>query len=234
MIRINGAKKKYQIGKRELWALGGVSLSIDKGDFIALKGPSGSGKSTLLNILGMLDSMTEGEYLLDGESVGGMDAKRRSAYRKKYLGFIFQGYNLIPELSVYQNVEVPLLISRKKKSEYRDDILRIIEDVGLKDHIAHRPGELSGGQQQRVAIARALVRKPPLVIADEPTANLDSKTGMGIMELMRGLNEKYGVTFVFATHDANIAPYMKRIHSMLDGMIVDEIAEGRKPAREER
>lgn len=221
MIHVKNARKKYVMGEREVLALDDVSISIEKGGFAALKGPSGSGKSTLLNIIGMLDVMSEGEYFLDGKSVGSKTAKERSAYRAKYLGFIFQNYNLIPELNVYENVEVPLLISGLKRKDYQDRVFQMIEDVGLKDHVKHRPGELSGGQQQRVAIARALVRKPPLVIADEPTANLDSKTGLSVMELMRNLNEKYGVTCVFATHDDNITRYMKQIFMLLDGKIVD-------------
>jgi putative ABC transport system ATP-binding protein len=230
VIEIKDARKRYEIGGRELWALDGVSLRIERGDFMALKGPSGSGKSTLLNILGMLDSMSGGQYLLEGTPVAAKSAKERSRYRARYLGFVFQSFNLIPELNVYENVEVPLLISRSKKAEYHEAVMRIIEDVGLKDHIRHRPGELSGGQQQRVAIARALVRQPPLVIADEPTANLDSKTGIGIMELMRELNRKYRVTFVFATHDEGITAYMKTIHRMLDGRILETIVNERAGA----
>ncbi len=221
LIEIRNARKKYLMGQRELWALDDVSLEIEHGDFMALKGPSGSGKSTLLNILGLLDSLSQGEHVLDGRSIASLNAAQRSACRSKYLGFIFQNYNLIPELNVYENIEVPLLIAREKKAGYHDKLMQLIEDVGLQDHLQHRPGELSGGQQQRVAVARALVRKPPLVIADEPTANLDSKTGQGIMELMRELNRKYGVTFVFATHDEGISGFMKAIYKMVDGKIVE-------------
>ncbi len=219
MLEIKNAKKRYTIGGRELWALNGLDLNVSPGEFIALKGPSGSGKSTLLNILGLLDTMTEGDYLLNGERMNGKNQKERSAYRAKYLGFIFQDYNLIPELTVFENVEVPLLISGMRRKDYKDTVQRIIEDVGLADHVKHRPGELSGGQQQRVSIARALVKEPPLVIADEPTANLDSKTGAGIMALMAELNRKYNVTFVFATHDGNILSFMSKVYHLLDGKI---------------
>jgi putative ABC transport system ATP-binding protein len=219
MLRIENARKRYTVGTRDVWALDGVSLEIERGDFVALKGPSGSGKSTLLNVLGLLDTLTEGSYHLEGELMVGKDPRERSRWRARQLGFIFQGYNLIPELSVFENVEVPLLIAGGKRRDYRERVEQLIADVGLADRSHHRPGELSGGQQQRVSIARALVKQPPLVIADEPTANLDSRTGREIMDLMAGLNTKYGTTFVFATHDENLLPYMHRVYHLLDGRI---------------
>lgn len=221
MIEVTNLKKRYEIDGKELWALNGVDLRIEAGDFVALKGPSGSGKSTLLNILGLLDNTTEGSYRLNGNCMEKKNAKERSAYRAQYLGFVFQNYNLIPELTVYENVEVPLLISGAKRKDYHDRVIKIIADVGLAEHLKHRPGELSGGQQQRVSIARALVKEPPLIIADEPTANLDSKTGQGVMMLMSALNKKYGVTFIFATHDENIIGYMNRVYYLLDGKVVE-------------
>jgi putative ABC transport system ATP-binding protein len=223
MLEISNAKKRYVMAGKELWALNGVDIAIESGDFVALKGPSGSGKSTLLNILGLLDTMSEGSYRLNGVAMEGKSAKERSAYRAQYLGFIFQNYNLIPELTVFENVEVPLLISGAKRKDYSERVKKIIADVGLADHIKHRPGELSGGQQQRVSIARALVKQPPLIIADEPTANLDSKTGQEIMKLMAELNKQYGVTFVFATHDENIVSYMNKVFHLLDGQLVKGI-----------
>ena len=219
MIELKNIKKKYQRGVNELWALKGISLKIAQGEFIAFKGPSGSGKTTLLNIVGLLDSATEGEYLLDGKDVSATKHKKRSRLRATYLGFIFQNFNLIPELSVYENVEIPLLIAGENKKHRQEKVEEMVEAVGLADHIKHRPGELSGGQMQRVAIARALVKNPPLVIADEPTANLDTKTGTEIIELMKGLNEKYKVTFLFATHDETIIDYMEGIFQLKDGKL---------------
>ena len=219
MIELKNIKKKYQRGVNELWALKGISLKIAQGEFIAFKGPSGSGKTTLLNIVGLLDSATEGEYLLDGKDVSSTKHKKRSRLRATYLGFIFQNFNLIPELSVYENVEIPLLIAGENKKLRQAKVEEMVEAVGLADHIKHRPGELSGGQMQRVAIARALVKNPPLVIADEPTANLDTKTGTEIIELMKGLNEKYKVTFLFATHDETIIDYMEGIFQLKDGKL---------------
>jgi putative ABC transport system ATP-binding protein len=219
MIEMNGVTKIYETGSRELVALDRISLSVRKGDFMALKGPSGSGKSTLLNMLGLLDCMSEGSYLFENRELAKAGAAERSRFRAESLGFVFQSFNLVPELDIYQNVEVPLLISGRRESEYRDSVLALIEEVGLKDHIKHRPGELSGGQQQRVSIARALAKRPPLVLADEPTANLDSVIGAGILELLKGLNEKYGITFIFATHDERCLGYMNRVCHLRDGRI---------------
>lgn len=223
MIELKNIKKMYRVGSSELWALQGISLKIDKGEFIAFKGPSGSGKSTLLNIIGLLDTPTEGEYLMDGVSMSGKDSnpQKRSQCRAQYLGFIFQNFNLIPELSIYENVEIPLLIAGEKSKDRKEKVYKIVEEVGLISHIKHRPGELSGGQMQRVAIARALVKNPPLVIADEPTANLDTKTGQEIIQLMKELNRKLQITFLFATHDENIKNYMEKTYYICDGQLVD-------------
>jgi putative ABC transport system ATP-binding protein len=223
MIELKNIKKMYRVGSSELWALKGISLKVDKGEFIAFKGPSGSGKSTLLNIIGLLDTPTEGEYLIDGVSMSSKDSnhKKRSQCRAQYLGFIFQNFNLIPELSIYENVEIPLLIAGENPKDRKEKVYQIVEEVGLISHIRHRPGELSGGQMQRVAIARALVKNPPLVIADEPTANLDTKTGQEIIQLMKELNRKLQITFLFATHDENIKNYMERTYYICDGQLVD-------------
>ncbi len=221
MIKLSQISKKYLKDTREIRALDDVDVSIKQGSFLALKGPSGSGKSTLLNILGLVDVPDSGEYILNGTSMEKLSAKDRSKFRKQYLGFVFQNFNLIPELSVYENVEIPLLIQGGEKSSMNEKVITAIENVGLSDYLKHKPGELSGGQQQRVSIARALVRNPPLIIADEPTANLDSVNGRSIVSLMRDMNEKYGMTCVFATHDEMILEYMKEIIYLRDGKIID-------------
>lgn len=221
MIELNEVKKMYKMGLSELWALKGISLRIGKGEFVAFKGPSGSGKTTLLNIIGLLDTPTAGEYLIENRSMTEYNPQKRSASRAKYLGFIFQNFNLIPELNIFENVEIPLLIAREKPKIRREKVIKIIEEVGLADHIQHRPGELSGGQMQRVAIARALVKNPPIVLADEPTANLDTKTGIEIVELMKKLNQEYRITFLFATHDETIKSYMQKTFYLTDGQVVD-------------
>lgn len=224
MIELRGITKTYQMEARDVVAVDGVDLTIGHGEFLALKGPSGSGKSTLLNIIGLVDVPTTGSYTLDGVAMDGANAKQRSEQRRRHLGFVFQDFNLIPELSVAESVEIPLLISRYKQSERRRMVEQVVEDVGLSEHIRHKPGELSGGQQQRVAIARALVRRPPVVVADEPTANLDTATGRGVVQVMKQLNERYGVTCIFATHDELITDTMKRIVHLWDGRI-DRIEE---------
>lgn len=207
------------MGQNSVIALNGVNMNIEKGDFVALKGPSGSGKSTLLNIVGLLDTPQEGEYYLNNILITGKSHKERSQFRADYLGFIFQNYNLIPELNILENVEIPLVIAKIDKKLRKKMVLEIVEEVGLIEYAKHRPGELSGGQQQRVAIARALVKKPPVVIADEPTANLDSNTGKEILEIMKSLNENHNTTFVFATHDEMITKYMKNMIYINDGNI---------------
>lgn len=219
MINIEQIKKEYQMGNNRVTALNGIDIKIETGGFVAIKGPSGSGKSTLLNIIGLLDSPKSGNYYLNGISMTGLNQKERSHYRAKYLGFIFQNYNLIPELNIIENIEIPLVIGKVDKKERRERVLKIIEEVGLTKYKNHKPGELSGGQQQRVAIARALVKNPPLIIADEPTANLDSKTGEEILVLMKKLNREYNTTFIFATHDELISKYMDKIIYIKDGVI---------------
>lgn len=221
MIELKNVKKMYRVGSSELWALKGVNLEVEKGEFIAFKGPSGSGKSTLLNIIGLLDTPTEGDYLIDGNDMANQSPQKRSKYRAEYLGFIFQNFNLIPELTIYENVEIPLLITGEMVKTRKERVTSIIEKVGLSNHIKHRPGELSGGQMQRVAIARALVKNPPLIIADEPTANLDTKTGIEIVQLMTKLNKEYKITFLIATHDETIKEYMEKTYFIIDGQITD-------------
>ena len=216
-IELKNVKKNYKLGKKNVQALRGINLKIEEGDFVAVKGPSGSGKTTLLNMLGALDIPDEGEILFNGKDISKLNSKERLKFRAKNLGFIFQDYNLIPELTLYENVEIPLLIENSKNR--KEKVTKVIEDVGLLSHLEHRPEELSGGQRQRVSIARALVKNPPLILADEPTANLDSKTGMEIIELMHNLNKEYNITFLIASHDVLTLERVNRIVNLVDGEI---------------
>ncbi len=216
-ISLKNISKKFMMDKVELQALSNVNLDIEKGEFICLMGPSGAGKSTLLNIIGCIENPTAGEVNIHGEPVKKMTDKELSLFRNKHIGYIFQSFNLISVLDVYENVEYPLMIRGKKVD--RDKVLSVIESVGLKDHRRHRPDELSGGQRQRVAVARALVTEPDIIIADEPTANLDSKTGSMIVNLLLELNQIKKTTFLFSTHDNEIAKAARRIIHILDGEI---------------
>lgn len=220
ILRLKKIRKTYQKGELSVEALKGVDLEIEKGEFLAIVGPSGSGKSTALNILGCLDSSTSGSIIYDGKDLSGLEQRELAKYRKQHIGFIFQSYNLIPVLTVKENVELPLLIDKRfSKSEREKETMRFIEAVGLKE-MAHRtPRELSGGQEQRVAIARALVKKPLVVLADEPTANLDSHTSEDIIALMQRINSDFDTTFIFSTHDELVMKHAKRIVVLKDGMI---------------
>ena len=221
LLRLTQVEKKYTKGKVEVMALRGVNLTIEKGEFLAVVGPSGSGKTTLLNIIGCLDTATSGSILYNGKELGKMDEKSLSVYRKENIGFVFQSYNLIPVLTVRENVELPLVIERKlSPKEIRRKAEKIIAEVGLGDKLDRLPGELSGGQEQRVSIARALVKEPLLVLADEPTANLDSKTAEEIIALMRQINEEKKTTFVFSTHDTLVQQHAARVITLKDGNIV--------------
>ncbi len=223
IVELKGVKKHYMLGNTRVEALRGVDLEIGKGEFLAVAGPSGSGKSTMLNMFGCIDAPTEGLVRVDGLDVAGLGDKELTRYRREKIGFIFQSFNLIPVLDVYENIEFPLLLRRSlSKKERGELVMRFIEEVGLGDRIKNKPSELSGGQQQRVAIARALVTGPLIVLADEPTANLDSETGMRIVELMRRINEEDKTTFVFSTHDAGIMREARRVVRILDGRIVTE------------
>ncbi len=222
MLVLENIGKTYRMNGQDVVALDGVTLGVHEGEFLAIRGPSGSGKTTLLNLVGLLDKPSSGRILFQGRPISDSGARERMLARRDHLGFIFQSYNLVPELNVLENVEMPLHILRMPAAKRRDLVARIVDDVGLTRFAKHRPGELSGGQQQRVAIARALVKKPTLVVADEPTANLDSKTGLSIMELMASLNAKYGVTFIFATHDETILPFMNRVIQLVDGRIASD------------
>jgi putative ABC transport system ATP-binding protein len=223
VVELEDVKKYYMLGETRVDALRGVSLSIAQGEFLAIAGPSGSGKSTMLNMFGCIDLPSEGKVRIDGTETEKMSDKELTRYRRTKISFIFQSFNLIPVLNVYENIEFPLLLQRTiPKGERRDRVMKAIEEVGLLDRIKNKSAELSGGQRQRVAIARALVTRPLIVLADEPTANLDSETGSRIVELMRTINETDKTTFVFSTHDAHIMNEAKRIVRIMDGRIVDQ------------
>ncbi|MDK2799106.1 MAG: putative transport system ATP-binding protein [Clostridiales bacterium] len=221
MIRIQNMYKIYKMGKVEVKALDNISIHIKAKEFVAIIGPSGSGKSTLMNMIGCLDTPTSGAYYLDNKEVSKLKDDDLAEIRNKKVGFIFQRFNLLPKLTAFENVELPLIyrgISRKKRVQM---VLEALEQVGLGDRIHHRPPELSGGQQQRVAIARALSSKPPLILADEPTGALDSKSGYEVINMMHKLHEM-GNTIVLITHDSNIAQQAKRIIRIMDGKIVED------------
>ena len=218
-VVVKDVTKTYRLGTLTVTALAGVSLTVRTGEFLAVAGPSGSGKTTLLNLIGCLDTPTSGEIAIDGEPVSALSPGRRADLRASKLGFVFQTFNLIPVLTAYENVEYPLLIHRHG-GNVATRVRAALEQVGLGDRATHRPPELSGGQQQRVAIARALVGEPALVLADEPTANLDSHTGHDIIELMRRLNREHGTTFVFSTHDPRIMQAADRVLEISDGRLL--------------
>jgi putative ABC transport system ATP-binding protein len=221
LVQIRGLKKSYMLGKTEVPALKGVDLDIEQGEFTVVMGPSGSGKTTLLNIIGCLDRASSGSYKLDGLEIGDRDFNDLAEIRNRKIGFIFQSFNLIPVLDVVENVEFPCLIRNENRKELRQRVLQVAKDVGLEPYLHHKPDELSGGQRQRVAIARALVTQPQMVLADEPTANLDSKTSDQIIDLMLDLNRTKGVTFLFSTHDPRVMQHAKRVVRILDGVLVD-------------
>jgi putative ABC transport system ATP-binding protein len=213
--------KIYRMGKVEVNALCGVSIEIKKGELVAIMGPSGSGKSTLMNILGCLDLPTDGEYILDGENVSRLRDSQLAHVRNRKVGFVFQSFNLLPRATALANVELPLSYSGVTRGR-REKALKALESVGLSDRVKHRPPELSGGQQQRVAIARALVNDPAILLADEPTGNLDSKAGKEIMDLILELNQSKGTTVIIVTHDPNIAGKTRRIIRLQDGLVVQD------------
>jgi putative ABC transport system ATP-binding protein len=219
LIRLKDIKKTYTMGKVAVNALGGVDLEVADGEMVAIMGPSGSGKTTLLNILGLLDTPSIGSYKLAGDEVAKLADRRRSQLRNKRFGFVFQVYNLLPRLTAAENVMIPLVYGRVKKRDRRPRAEAALEAVGLKDRVRHRPSELSGGEQQRVAIARALVNEPSVILADEPTGNLDSKSGAAIMDLVQQLHQDRKVTIVLVTHDATIAARAERTIRLSDGQV---------------
>jgi putative ABC transport system ATP-binding protein len=224
LIDIRDITKVYQMGQVQVNALCGVSLQIREGELMAIMGPSGSGKSTLMNVIGCLDQPTSGTYLLDGVDVGQLDDNQLAAIRNKKIGFVFQTFNLLSRTTALQNVELPLLYAGSNGRNRRQRAVAALEAVGLGDRLRHRSNELSGGQQQRVAIARALVSEPSIILADEPTGNLDSKSGQEIMEIFQRLNREQGITIVFVTHDPTIAAYTRRIVRLYDGLVVEDKA----------
>ena len=226
-IRINKMLKDYPIGRGKFTALKSIDLEFEKGEFTGIVGPSGSGKTTLLNIIGSLDVQTEGLVEVMGNEIKTLSAKQSSRLRSEHIGFIFQTYNLLPVYTVYENVEFPLILLGMSASERKKAVLDALEWVGLTDKIKSRPAQLSGGECQRVAIARAIVKKPDIVLADEPTANLDAENSHHILKTMRKINEELGTTFIFSTHDAKVISYLKRKITLLDGKISnDEIVNG--------
>ena len=222
IITIRDMSKVYVMGEHEVHALRGVSLEIFEGDFLSIMGPSGSGKSTMMNMLGALDQPTTGTYLLDGTDVGQLDDNALADIRNSKIGFVFQNFNLLPRTSALQQVELPLIYGGRKQR--KEMAKRALELVGLGDRIDHRPSELSGGQQQRVAIARALVNEPSIILADEPTGNLDSKSGTEVMQIFQRLNQENGITVIFVTHDPWIARHTQRVVMLADGLVVQDEA----------
>lgn len=221
VARVENVTRVFKVGEVETRALRGISFAIEKGEFTALVGPSGSGKTTLLQLLGCLDQPTSGRVVLDGRDVTHLGRDQRADLRRSMLGFIFQFFALIPTLTAYENVEMPLLLNRVPSGERRARVMRLLSAVGLSERAHHRPDQLSGGEQQRVAVARALASNPSLVLADEPTANLDTENGSQVMEIMQRLNRETGVTFVFATHDPRVIRYARRVITLRDGLIVE-------------
>jgi putative ABC transport system ATP-binding protein len=220
-IRVENVKKTYPLGSTEVLALKGVSLAVKSGEFTTIAGPSGCGKSTLLNLIGCMDKPTEGQVYIEGQSTQALSDHKLTELRLLKLGFIFQSFNLIPVLSVFQNVEFPLLLQAQlSTAERKERVESLLREVGLQDHMKNRANELSGGQRQRVAVARALVTNPKIVLADEPTANLDSATGEKIIDLMKHINVTHGTTFVFSTHDPHVMEHATRVIRLKDGLLV--------------
>jgi putative ABC transport system ATP-binding protein len=222
LIEAKDITKIYRIGEIQVKALSNVSLTIEKGEFMAVMGPSGSGKSTFMNILGCLDKPTSGDYFLEGIRIGNLDRDELAGIRNKEIGFVFQGFNLLPRTSAVENVELPMLYNGSSAKERREKALEALKNVGLEGRGDHHPNQLSGGQQQRVAIARALVNNAPLILADEPTGNLDTKTSAEIMEVFVKLNRQSNITIILVTHENDIAAYSRRVIKFLDGRIMSD------------
>ena len=226
VIELQDVSRIYKIGEVETHALRGVNLAIDEGEFTAIVGPSGSGKTTMLQLMGCLDRPTSGRVRINGQDVSQLNANKRADLRKGTIGFVFQFFALIPGLTAYENVDLPLLLAGTKKAERRERTNELLEAVGLTERARHRPDQMSGGEQQRVAIARALALRPLLVLADEPTANLDTENGAQAMEIMQRLNQETGTAFIFATHDPRVVAYARRVVKLQDGKIVDNGVQG--------
>lgn len=221
VIQLENATKIYTIGEVETRALNGVSLSIEEGEFTALVGPSGSGKTTMLQLMGCLDMPDSGSVKINGRDVTRFNANQRADLRREVIGFIFQFFALVPVLSAYENVELPMLLNGIAPQERKKRVMEMLEAVDLADRADHRPDQMSGGEQQRVAIARALATRPSMVLADEPTANLDTANGTQAMEIMQRLNEQTGTAFIFATHDPRVMAFARRVVKLQDGRVID-------------
>jgi putative ABC transport system ATP-binding protein len=221
LIEMHNIRKDYHLGETVVRALQGIDLEIDKGEFVAIWGPSGSGKTTLLNLIGAIDEPTEGNLAIAGTDIHALSDNKKSELRNETIGYIFQGFNLVPVFSALENVMLPLQIKGVSSREAKEKALYRLQEVGLTEFVHHRPSRMSGGQQQRVAIARALANDPFLVIADEPTANLDSETARRIISIMRDLNEKDAITFIFSTHDQRLLDRVRRLVRLEDGRIID-------------
>ena len=223
MISLADISKSYNMGNVTVHALQSVSLNIDRGEFVAVLGPSGSGKSTMMNIIGCLDKPSVGEYILDNSPVHELNRTRLARVRNRKIGFVFQSFNLLPFATAYENIELPMLYARISAGKRKARVMELLDSVGLADRAAHRPAELSGGQRQRVAVARALSNDPDIILADEPTGNLDSRSGQEILDLFGNLNSK-GKTLIFVTHDENLARHAHRIIRLLDGTVNQDCA----------
>lgn len=222
LVMLKDIRKSFKLDEEELEVLHGINLSVDKGEFLAMMGPSGSGKSTTMNVLGCLDKPTSGEYWLDGQSTSSLDPDALATIRNQKIGFVFQGFNLLPKTSALENVELPLLYAGIPQNERRKRAIEALELMGLSERLYHEPAQLSGGQQQRVAIARGIVNKAPILMADEPTGNLDSKTSDEIMTLFVKLNREMDITIILVTHEMDVAAYANRIIHFKDGRIIND------------
>lgn len=222
LLELKDIRKSFSMGKDEVEILHGISLSLERGEFVAMMGPSGSGKSTTMNILGCLDKPTSGTYILNGQNINELEGDDLAVIRNRTIGFVFQGFNLLQKTSAIENVELPLLYAGMPKKERRDRAREALIQMGLEDRLYHEPTQLSGGQQQRVAIARGIVNRAPILMADEPTGNLDSKTSDEIMKLFKKINEEDGITILLVTHEPDVAVYAKRIVHFKDGVITSD------------
>lgn len=222
VAKLTDVTRIYKIGEVETRALNGVSLAVESGEFTSLVGPSGSGKTTLLQLIGCLDQPTSGKVVIAGQETTGLSRNQRADLRKGTIGFVFQFFALIPTLTAYENIEMPLLLNGLNATQRKQRVMELLSAVGMTDRANNRPDQLSGGQQQRVAVARALATDPKLILADEPTANLDTENGEQVMEIMKKLNKETGTTFVFATHDPRVIKYASRVVTLQDGLIVKD------------
>lgn len=231
LVELSGVKKSFAMGTEQVEILHGIDLIVEKGEFVAMMGPSGSGKSTTMNILGCLDRATSGTYILNGKNIDELDNDELAEIRNSTVGFVFQGFNLLQKTCALENVELPLLYAGVPRKERREHAKEALVQMGLGDRLYHEPTQLSGGQQQRVAIARGIVNKAPILMADEPTGNLDSKTSDEIMKLFKKINEEGGTTIILVTHEPDVAAYADRVLHFRDGMIISDEKNGRRTAQ---